>query len=110
MLGKPLVFAISRVNALLFAVGLTDLLTTVFWLETGRAIEVNPIMAALLHSGLGLFIAVKLATLFTYVGVMEWYRRRRNPVFARVMSRVALFGYLGIYFVSFCCVNHSMVN
>lgn len=102
---KRLLLTISPVNALLFAVGLADLLTTIIWLKTGRAIEVNPIMAAVLHAGLGLFVMVKLSTLVIYVSVMEWYRRRRNPAFARLMSNVALFGYLGIYFVSFCCVN-----
>ena len=102
---KRLVLNISPANALLFAVGLTDLLTTIYWVSTGQAVEVNPIMAALLRSGLGVFVMVKLATLLAYVGVMEWYRRRRNPAFARVMGNVALFGYLGIYTISFCCVN-----
>lgn len=97
--------AIMPVNALLFAVGLLDLLTTVVWLQAGRIIEVNPIMAAVLKVGMGPFILVKMATLFIYVGVMEWYRRRRNPAFARLMGYVALFGYIGIYTISFYRVN-----
>jgi len=74
------------VNALLLAVGLADLLTTLFWLATGRAVEVNPIMASLLRAGVWPFALAKLGTLVAYVGTMEWYRRRRNPVFARVVA------------------------
>lgn len=98
-------YIITPVNALLFFVGLLDLLTTVIWLETGRIMEVNPIMAGVLKLGMTPFILVKMSTLVIYVGVMEWYRRRRNPAFARFMSYVALFGYIGIYTVSFYHVN-----
>jgi len=97
-------------NALLIVVCLADLLSTLFWLKTGQAVEVNPVMAALLHAGLGVFVLVKLSTLVAYVGVMEWYRRRRNPAFARVVGSVTLFGYLGIYAISFCCVNFGLMN
>lgn len=107
MPAKRILSQVLPVNALTFAVGLADLLTTVFWLKAGRIIEVNPIMASVLKAGLAPFILVKMSTLVTYVGVMEWYRRRRNPAFARLMGNVALFGYLGIYTISFCCVNFS---
>ena len=96
-------------NALLIAVGLADLLSTLFWLRTGQAIEMNPVMAAVLHAGLGAFIFVKISTLVAYVGVIEWYRRRRNPAFARLVGSVTLFGYLGIYIIAFCCVNYGLV-
>lgn len=96
-------------NAMLIIVGLADLLSTMFWLKTGQAVEVNPMMAALLQAGLGVFVLVKLSTLVAYVGVMEWYRRRRNPAFARVVGSVTLFGYLGIYAISFCCINYGLV-
>lgn len=97
-------------NALLIAVGLADLLSTLFWLKTGQAIEVNPVMAAVLHAGLGAFILVKLSTLAAYVGVVEWYRRRRNPAFARLVGSITLFGYVGIYAICFCCVNYGLMN
>jgi uncharacterized membrane protein len=97
-------------NALLIAVGLADLLSTLFWLRTGQAIEMNPVMAAVLHAGLGAFILVKLSTLVAYVSVVEWYRRHRNPAFARLVGSITLIGYVGIYAISFCFVNHGMLN
>ncbi|NLN77053.1 MAG: hypothetical protein GX139_12205 [Armatimonadetes bacterium] len=96
-------------NALLVVVGLADLLSTLYWLKTGQAIEVNPVMAAVLQCGTGIFIAVKLATLGSFVGVMEWYRRHRNPAFARLVGSATLIGYLSIYAVSFCCVNYGTI-
>jgi len=100
---------ILPVNAALLAVGAADLLTTLFWLATGRAVEVNPIMAAILRAGLCPFVLTKVATLVAYVGVMEWYRRRRCPVFARVVGNITLVGYVGIYAISFACVNWQVL-
>lgn len=98
------------VNAVVLAVGVADLLTTLFWLATGRAIEVNPVMAAVLRLGIWPFVIVKLGTLGAYISVLEWYRRRRNPVFARLMGNVTLIGYVGIYAISFACVNRAMLS
>ncbi|MHB9036225.1 MAG: DUF5658 family protein [Armatimonadota bacterium] len=98
---------IMPINAALLAVGLVDLLTTLFWLGTGRAVEINPIMAAVLDTGLLLFVLVKLATLGTYIAVMEWYRRFRNPAFAGLVGNFTVIAYLCIYAVSFYSVNHS---
>ena len=103
-------FDILPVNLLLMAVGLADLFSTMLWLHTGQIIEVNPIMAALLRGGEWLFFSTKLGTLVAYLGVMEWYRRYRNPVFARTVGMITLFSYLGIYAVSFCCVNWNFIN
>lgn len=96
-------------NAILLAVGLADLFTTLFWLTTGQAVEVNPIMAAVLRAGVWPFVITKLSTLVAFVGVVEWYRRRRNPVFARVVGNITLIGYVGIYAIAFACVNHGLV-
>ena len=96
---------ILPVNMALLIIGLADLATTLFWLATGRCVECNPIMAATLQLGLPGFIAVKLCTLAAYVGLMEWYRRRHSPDFARTVGRITLLAYLGIYLVSLLCVN-----
>lgn len=97
-------------NLMLIAVGLADLLTTLFWLHTRQAVEANPVMCALLHAGVAQFVLFKLGTLAAYVGVLEWYRRHRNPIFARVIGNFTLIAYLGIYAVSFCCVNYRMLS
>ena len=101
--------SILPANAALVVIGLIDLFTTVVWLRTGYAVEINPVMAAVLRSGLLLFIALKLSTLAAYVVVMEWYRRRRSASFARIVGRITLASYLGIYAFSFACVNGGLI-
>jgi hypothetical protein len=104
---KTLSAAILPVNAILIAIGLLDLSTTLYWLAAGCAVEFNPIMAGLLHAGIGWFVLVKLATLAGYVGATEWYRRYRNPVFAQFVGRLTVIAYVAAYGISFCCVNFS---
>lgn len=99
---------ILPVNVILLLVGLTDLITTLIWLHSGSAIEVNPVMARVLTLGLPAFIGVKLFSLAAYVGMMEWYRRNRSESFACMVGRVTVFAYLSIYAVSFWSVNHTM--
>ena len=100
-------FELMPANMILVAIGVLDLLSTLVWLSAGHAIEVNPIMAALLAVGLPLFVAVKLCTLVAFVVVIEWYRRRKNPIFARQIGNITVAAYLGIYAISFCVVNHK---
>lgn len=100
---------ILPVNIVLFTIGLADLFTTLFWLHSGHAVEVNPLMAFALKAGVPLFVVVKVATLCAYVAVMEWYRRRRDPDFARAVGNITLAAYLGIYAVSFAVANHGLL-
>ena len=99
-------FFILPANLVLLAVGLVDLLTTLVWVQAGLAIEVNPIMAALLRVGVPAFVGVKLLTLAAYVLTMEWYRRRNEP-FVRRVGLATVVAYTGIYAVSFTVVNYS---
>lgn len=101
---------ILPVNLALLVVGLADLSTTVFWLCAGRAVEFNPVMAAVLQLGMLAFVMVKLSTLAVYVGVMEWYRRSRNAAFAQIVGNITVTAYLAIYAVSFCAVNHGFLT
>lgn len=97
------------VNILLLIIGFADLLTTLFWLHAGQATEVNPIMAAVLSLSPVLFVVVKIATLGAYVAVIEWYRRHRNPSFARIVSNFTVVAYVSVYSVSFLAVNTSVL-
>jgi len=100
--------AVLPINVLLLIIGLTDLSTTLYWLHTGCAIEVNPIMAAVLQTSRMLFVGLKLTTLIAYVVVMEWYRRRRSAVIARLVGNFTVFAYTTIYLISFYCVNRGL--
>ena len=97
--------SILPINAALLIIGLADLITTIFWLTTGCAIEFNPIMASVLKGGIPCFVAVKLSTLVAYVCVMEWYRRCRSYAFAQMVGRVTVTAYLSIYIISLGVVN-----
>ena len=93
------------VNIALLAIGIADLATTLYWVRTGQATEVNPIMAVLLDAGMLPFVVVKLSTLISYVAVTEWYRRNRNAAFARATGNITVVAYLNIYAISFAGVN-----
>ena len=99
---------IMRIHLVLLAVGVTDMLTTLYWVYTGSAIEFNPIMAAVLRVSPWAFVAVKMSTLLAYVGVMEWYRRRRCPALATIVGRITVLSYLGLYATSFSFINYSV--
>jgi uncharacterized membrane protein len=83
------------------------MLTTLWWLHTGSAVEYNPIMAALLRVGTPVFVIVKLATLASCVAVLEWYRRKRCALFAKAAGLFTLVAYVSIYTVSFLVVNRD---
>jgi hypothetical protein len=97
------------VNIALVLVALIDLITTVVWLKTGRAIEINPIMASVLRLGIDVFIGVKVGTLAAYILVLEWYRRSRSAALAALIGRITLASYISIYTVSFLLVNGSLI-
>lgn len=96
-------------NALLFLVGVLDLISTLWWVHTGRAVEYNPVMAAVLDAGVPAFVAVKMSTLIVFVVVMEWYRRRRCALFARAVGLFTLIAYASIYTVSLLVVNKDCI-
>ncbi|MDH7601019.1 MAG: DUF5658 family protein [Armatimonadota bacterium] len=96
-------------NIVLLFVGLLDLLTTLIWLHTGKAVEINPIMAYVLRSGIDVFVAVKMSTLLAYVAVLEWYRRFKSPDLAALIGRLTLGSYVGIYAISFAVVNAQVL-
>ncbi len=94
-------------NLILIFIGMLDLISTIYWVETGRAVEMNPIMSALLNFGLLPFILAKVTSLGIFVYVVEWYRRRRSETFARAVSFFTIAAYLFVYTVSFFFVNFS---
>jgi len=100
---------ILPINLALLVVGLADLVTTLFWVHTGRAVEWNPIMAAVLKAGVPAFVTVKLGTLAAYVAVMEWYRRRRSLSFAKIAGTVTVAAYCCIYVLCFVCANRGLL-
>lgn len=99
------VSVILPANLVLLLIGMADLVTTLVWLASGVAIEVNPVMSSVLTLGMPAFIGVKLGTLAVYVAVMEWYRRRRSARFAELVGLITVSAYLIVYSVSLAVVN-----
>jgi hypothetical protein len=95
-------------NAILAAIGLLDLLTTLAGLRSGCIVEANPVMSGLLAHSLVAFISVKLLTLAAFVLVIEWYRRRSERAAAAVSTFTAS-AYLIIYAACFLGVNSHFI-
>lgn len=106
---KSRCFVILPINLILLALALADLASTLVWISCGAAIEVNPIMAAVLHSGVWAFAGVKLFTIAAYLLTMEWYRRSRSESFAKCVGLITVLAYTGIYAVSFTAVNYNFL-
>lgn len=84
---------ISVESLVLIAVCTADMLSTLFLVLKGLAIEVNPLMAACINHGPGVFVLVKVASFVPFVVAVELYRRR-NSEFARAACRCAIALYL----------------
>lgn len=87
------------------AIGLADLLWTVYLVGTRRAFEANPLMAGVLRAwGPTAFVWVKAALLGIPLAVAEC-ARSRSPRFVRDALRIALATYLLVYGVAWLRYN-----
>ena len=85
-------------SILFFIVCISDLVSTVVFVERGGVGELNPMLAWSLRQGIACFIAVKLMSFVPTLLVCAWYRSR-YPSFITLALRIALVGYLMIYIV-----------
>lgn len=96
--------SISKEGVILFLICLADAVLTVVLIAMGLAEEANPLMARCLDYGYAAFFIVKMAMVVLAVAAVESYRRR-NPLFARTVLRLAIWSYLVLYFVFTVAVN-----
>lgn len=75
---------------------LADMLSTIWLVQTGRAVEVNPVMKFYLAAGLLAFIGAKSFLWFGPVFVMEVVRLKRRW-FGHLLLRTTLVLYLALY-------------
>jgi hypothetical protein len=101
---ENLVRKLSNYTFLLGAVGLVDLVTTLYMLEHGDSGEANPLMAPLLAHGVAVLIATKLGLTLVPLSYLEWARHRR-PAFVLGAQRAAVAGYLFLYCLGIARVN-----
>lgn len=104
---KP--FRISIEAALIFSIGVLDLVTTMAWIGNHGADEANPIFKRYLAFGPLWFAAAKMILLLAPIFILEWARRRR-PRFAKWGARAALVGYVSLYVVGVIRLNPGLLD
>jgi hypothetical protein len=89
------------------ALGLFDLLATVYLIATGQAKEANPLFATLLASfGVVGFTVGKALLLAIPLSLAE-YARKRSPIFVRNALRIGLLAYLLLLLFAY---HQSLIN
>lgn len=91
---------VSGESIALVMICLADMLSTLFFVTRGSAVEQNPLMAACLRQGVGTFVLVKILSFVPFVIAIELYRRR-NAAFARMACRSAI----ALYLVTFVALT-----
>ncbi len=86
-------FRVSAESLVLVGICLADMISTLFFVLRGSAVEQNPLMRVCLDTSPWVFVLVKLASFIPFVLAVELYRKR-NAAFARFACRTAIAAYL----------------
>jgi len=79
--GKPHQYQwLKGIVAAVFLMNLADGMLTLYWLQTGRAVESNPLMAALIAIDPALFMVVKMALVVMGTALLWRFRFRASAV------------------------------
>lgn len=89
---------VSTDSLILAAICLIDMVSTLFLVLRGWAVEQNPLMAVCLKQGPMVFVLVKLASFIPFIVAVELYRRK-DAAFARLACRSAIVLYVLIFIV-----------
>lgn len=84
---------ISIESLILAVICLADMLSTLYFVSAGLAVEQNPLMAACLDHSPMMFVLVKMVSFVPFIIAIELYRRK-NPAFAIKACRCAILLYL----------------
>ena len=88
----------------LAALGIADLISTLFFIGAANAAEANPLMARILQLGPAAFIQAKLLLLLVPLAILE-IARRKNPEFVARAMNAAIVAYVGLYTVGVAHLN-----
>jgi len=100
---------ISKENWILLAIGLADLVTTVYWIKNHGADEANPLFRYYLELGLPWFAAMKIVLLVCPILMLEWAWRHR-PAFTQLGARFAIVAYLIMYGIGIVRINAHLLD
>ena len=95
---------LAKESLLLIGICTADLASTLLLLNSGGAIEGNPLMSYYLKYGIGTFVMVKLSLVFLPIFIAEWGKQYK-PKFVRAMLRATIATYVGMYLLVFLTVN-----
>lgn len=87
---------VSTESLILIAICMADMISTLYFVLKGAAVEQNPLMAACINHSPGMFVMVKMVSFVPFVVVVELYRRK-NPDFAKAVTRCAI----ALYVITF---------
>ncbi|MCC6730653.1 MAG: hypothetical protein IT208_15075 [Chthonomonadales bacterium] len=87
---------LAKESWLLVLIGGADLVSTLWLVRAGQAVEANPLMGYFLDRGVLPFVAAKMVLLACPLAVLEVARRRR-PRFVTSMLRLGIVLYVGFY-------------
>lgn len=91
-------------SLLLVGISLADAISTIVFVSMGMAVEFNPVMAYFLNQSAGLFLLAKTACTMPFIVACEYYRRR-EPIRARAIIRLAIWAYVAVYVAMVVGVN-----
>lgn len=89
---------VSAESLVLIGICLADMISTLFFVLRGQAVEQNPLMKVCLDQSPLVFVLVKLASFIPFVLAVELYRRK-NEEFARFACRTAIAAYIVTFVV-----------
>src|ERR1043166_1808012 len=87
---------LSRESALIIAICVADLVTTLWFVRGHGAQEANPLMRLFLEQGIIAFILAKCAFCVGPLALIEW-ARKQHPFFVTCALRTGILLYLGFY-------------
>jgi hypothetical protein len=91
---------LSAENVALLVVCMADMISTLYWVHAGMAVEDNPVFREWLRRGDGPFIFMKFASFMPLIAVSTFYRRQRPKLIKNAM-RLTVGTYILLYVLRF---------
>lgn len=89
-------------------IGLVDLISTVYLIESGKAVEGNPWIWSLANNPIAMFILIKSIFLFVPLIVLSLIYKY-NKRFVLFSARFCIIAYLVMYIFGSYFINHNVI-
>jgi hypothetical protein len=102
------VVSLELVYTIFFIVSLLDLFSTVWWIQTGQAVESSVVLKPFAEAGMNWLILAK-GGIFLIVPLLifEALRRMGHGLLVRAYLRFMIAAYIFSYVYGICCINSS---